>query len=580
MHRFFPLLLLLAGCAGTKPYTTGPIKTIDPDTQDIPRPEEARENQYWDPIDRTFFYQVGKVLDLNWLGRRVGQGLGLAGPKEAENVNTLDEVPASSWFTPRHFYEPMSEAELRRGPGVTDGPADGTWTVVAGKSEGVTKGFTIEDERGDRYIIKFDGPKFPELTTSAEAITTKLYHAAGYFVPQNTIAYFDPARLELDPEAEVTVEGKDRLMTEADLADILDPQPRRADGTLRATASKYVDGRPVGVWTFRGTRDDDPNDRVAHQHRRELRGLTVLGSWVNDSDRRNANTLAVYTTDPNPLGAAPGDTARYVRHYVLDMGSTLGANGAYIHKVQHGPEYLFDPRTMARQTLTLGLRVKPWEFEPQIAFYPSAGYFTAKYFEPEDWVMAYPNPALEYRTDRDGYWGAKLVMAFTEADLRAIVSEGKLSDPVAEEYVVQTLLARQEKIGRYWFGRVNPLDRFEVFSALDEEATFYVDGVQLGGQLQFDDLAVTGGLESDAASRYQFAVYHDGTRLTEDTSDEPTLWLPTLPESSLTSASEDDRVLRVEIVTLREGQEPSKATTVYLHFPAEGDPRVVGIERE
>ncbi len=598
MMRYTLLLLalLLAGCAGTKPYTTGPIKTSDPDNRDIPRPVEARENQYWDPIDRTFFYQIQKPLDLNWTFRKLVQGLGLVGPKEAQNVNMLDEVPNSSWFTQRHFYFPMSEDELRRGPNVTDGPDLSAWTVIAGKSEGKTKGFTIRDARGDRYIIKFDGPNYPELTSSAEVISTKIYHAAGYFVPQNTITYFDPAIIALDPEAEVTVEGEDRLMTDADLAAILDPQPRRADGHIRAMASKYVNGRPIGIWTFRGTKRDDPNDRVRHEHRRELRGLSVLGSWLNDADRRNANTLSVYTTDIR----APGDTARYIKHYVLDMGSTLGANGSGTHIVQHGQEYLFDPRTMAYQTVTLGVDPKPWEFQPLEIKYPSIGYFTAEYFEPEDWVMVHPNPAYEYRTDRDGFWGAKRVMAFTEADVRAIVDEGQLTDPEAEEYLVQTLLARREAIGRYWFQQVNPLDRF-VLARLDNiggdtdlsirggPVAYYVDGQRVGSEnvagvrpfvLEFDDLAVTYGLESDASSRYAYTVHHDGTQLSDGIADAPSVPVPALPASALDSSDEDDRVLRVELVTLRDGHEPSDAVNVYLHFPTDGRIRVVGIERE
>ncbi len=568
------LLALLAGCASTKPYTTGPVKTFDPDNQTIRQPDEARGNQYWDPIDRTFFYQIAKPLNLNWTFRKLGQGLGLVGPKQAQNVNTLDEVPNSSWFTQRHFYFPMTTEELQRGPNVNDGPdTDGTWTVIAGKSEGKTKGFTIKDARGDRYIIKFDGPDFPELTSSAEVISTKIFYAAGYNVPQNTIVYFDPAHLVLDPEAEVTIKGKDMPMREQDLATITDPQPRRTDGKIRAMASKYVNGRPVGVWTFRGTRGDDPNDRVRHEHRREVRGLSVLGSWINDADRRNANTLAVYTTDVR----APGDTARYIKHYILDMGSTLGANAAGSHQVKHGYEYLFDPRTIATQTVTLGLHETPWEFQPLVAFYPSIGYFTAMYFEPEDWVMVHPNPAYEYRTDRDGFWGAKRVMAFSEADIRAIVATGQLTDPDAEEYLVQTLLARQAEIGRYWFGQVNPLDRF-VLARLD-----FASGAPERGPaftLEFDDLAVTSGLESASASHYRYAVYHGDTRLTDGTADTPNVPVPPLPSDALTSADEDVRVLRVELVTLRDGRKPSERTNVYLHFPADGNARVVGIERE
>ena len=560
-------LLLVAGCAGTKPYTTGPIKTFDPDNRSISRPDEARENQYWDPIDRTFFYQVEKPLNLNWTFRKLGETFRLVGPKQAQNVNTLDEVPNSSWFAQRHFYFPMTTEELQRGPDQDAGPAEGTWTVIAGKNEGKSKGFTVEDETGGRYILKFDGPDFPELTSSAEVISTKIYHAAGYHVPQNTIVYFDPAILRVDPEAEVTVAGEERKMTDADLAAITDPQPRRADGKIRAVASKYVDGLPVGIWTFRGTWDEDPNDRVLHEHRRELRGLSVLGSWVNDPDRRNSNTLSVYTTDVR----APGDTTRYIKHYVLDMGSTMGANASGSHRVLHGQEYLLDPRTIASQTVTLGLRTKPYEFQEQVAFYPSVGYFTSMYFEPEDWVMVHPNPAYEYRTNRDGFWGAKRVMAFTDADVRALVATGRLTDPDAEEYLVQTLLARRDEIGRYWFDQVNPLDRF-VLLRWDDAGSPYI--------LEFDDLAVTGNLERADHSRYTYAVYHGTTRLNDGTDTAPAAPVPALPESARASSDPDDHVLRVELRTLRDGKKPSKRTNVYLHLPPGGEARVVGIERE
>jgi hypothetical protein len=142
------------------------------------------------------------------------------------------------------------------------------------------------------------------------------------------------------------------------------------------------------------------------------------------------------------------------------------------------------------------------------------------------------------------------------------------------------LLARQAEIGRYWFGEVNPLDRF-VLARLD-----YAGGSTNGTiavadfTLEFDDLAVTSGLESADLSRYQWAVYHGDTRLVGGVADAPTVPVPALPDAARASTDEDDRVLRVELVTLRDGQDPSDPTHVYLHFPANGETRVVGIERE
>src|SRR5687768_179352 len=40
----------------------------------------------------------------------------------AENVNTIDEVPDSTWFTNRILARPMSVDEIVRGPFTGDGP--------------------------------------------------------------------------------------------------------------------------------------------------------------------------------------------------------------------------------------------------------------------------------------------------------------------------------------------------------------------------------------------------------------------------------------------------------------------------
>ena len=107
------------------------------------------------------------------------------------NVNTLDEVPDSSWFTNRHGTRRMTIEELARGANL-DGPpgTDEEWTVIKGKSQGITPGFQIIDAKGNRYVIKLDPVKVPELSSAAEAIASKIHYAAGYNVPQNYIVYY------------------------------------------------------------------------------------------------------------------------------------------------------------------------------------------------------------------------------------------------------------------------------------------------------------------------------------------------------------------------------------------------------
>ncbi len=100
-------------------------------------------------------------------------------------------------------------------------------------------------------------------------------------------------------------------------------------------------------------------------------------------------------------------------------------------------------------------------------------------------------------TDRDGFWGAKIVMSFSDEQLAAAVEAGQYSDPAAA-YLLKTIIERRDIVGRYWFNRVNPLDRF----SLENSA---------GGQvLKFEDLAVATGLETAENRRYRYAVRRDG----------------------------------------------------------------------
>lgn len=576
------LLVGLAGCGSTPPYTLGPIQTRDPDRAPIPRPASVSENMYWDRIELSLLYQVQKPLNLNWTARKVGRALGVAEADEADNVNVMDEPPHSSWYTRRHYYRRMSPADLARGPNTQDttgaaaGPdPSGTWTVTSGKFEGASRGFVVEDARGDTYLLKLDGIDYPELASSAEVISTKIFYAAGYFVPQNTIAYLDPENLTIDAAAEVRAGNGTRPMTRRDIQAMLDGSPRRADGSVRVLASKYVDGRPIGPFNFLGTRSDDPNDRVRHEERRELRGLRVISSWLNDADRRAANTLNVYTD------------AGYIKHYLLDMGSTLGANASGIHQPIHGQAYMIDQRIIPKALLRLGTFRFPWWHVDPTPRYPSVGYFRAEVFRPGAWVPTYPNPAFEKMTRRDAFWGAKIVMAFRDADLRAIVATAHLSNPDAEAYLLRVLRERRDAIGRYWFARINPLDRFRIHEAPVATRRTDTPASQAAFALRFDDLAVTGGLVDATDRRYTARWFHNGDALGSlQTTDRPAL--PLAAEGhpigrhldACNATTPDARVVRADLRTHgRPGADESPITRVYVHVPANGTPRVVGLER-
>ncbi|NGP77400.1 hypothetical protein G3570_12200 [Balneolaceae bacterium YR4-1] len=546
--------ILLCGCANTKHYTRGPVKVFDPDTSAIPQPEQVDRSRYWEQLNYTLFHQLRKPLNLNTVGRSAGMVLGISEPREADNINVLDEPPESSWYNYRHFYNPMTLEELANGPNETAPPdTTGNWTIFQASIGGPNAWFFIEDRKGDRYLIKFDSPDFPELRTSSEVISTKFFHAAGYNVPEATITYLNPSKFTIKDSVMVREGRRRREMTQADIKNTLLERPRNRFGKVRTIAIKFVEGTPIGPWGFEGTRDDDPNDRVAHEHRRELRGLRVISSWLNDTDRRDANSLAVYTE------------GGYVKHYLQDFGSTLGANGAGVHTPIDGQAYLIDPRYMALNTLSLGMNVNVWEKDQAITPFPSVGYFRSDIFEPEEWVTAHPLPAFENMTLRDAYWGAKQVMSFSDEDIRRIVKTGRITNGEAQSFLWQILINRRDKIGEYWFSRINPLDKFRA------EIT---NGDLV---LHFVDLGVEGNIFRADNTRYRYEVFAGNKQVLKARGTEENRAIFNIAGIKQTS-SEASRVINFRLYTEREdiGYKPVK---VYVALEKSG-PRIVGVNRE
>ncbi len=108
---------LLGGCYNQVDLSR-PIMWEADDRRPIPEPEEETDGQWfiWDGTHKMIFYRVEQLFNLGRSLRTVGTWVGLADPVEAGNVNALDEVPHSTWFTNRHVVSPLSQEELRRGP--------------------------------------------------------------------------------------------------------------------------------------------------------------------------------------------------------------------------------------------------------------------------------------------------------------------------------------------------------------------------------------------------------------------------------------------------------------------------------
>ncbi len=457
-----------------------PIR-VDFDMQTIAKPATYETGYLWYFSNNTFIQPFTKSP----FGRK---------SVEAYNVNTLDEVPNSSWFTNRNGVRQMSIAEIKRAANETDGPAPGALTVVKGKTNGITPGFQVKDSRGDIYLLKFDPIGYLEMSSGAEAISTRLFYAIGYNVPQNTVSKFRRDQLKLDPKATFTDSmGKKRQLTEADISAILNLAAHYPNGEYRALASKFLKGKPVGNFKFAGTRDDDANDIIPHEHRRDLRALRVFAAWLNHNDIRNGNNLDMFVK-------AGG--REFVRHYLIDFGSTLGSDTAFPNANEVGYAHQVDFGEARKSLLTFGLYQPHWRSTENRVQFTSVGNFASDKFKPHQWKSNFPLEAFQNMTDRDAYWAAKIVASFTDEQIRAAVETGELSDPKAAAYLTQQLIKRRDAIVREYVTRNAALDEVQLQQASN------------GWVIHFTDLKMQWGRKTDETTyEYQLSAADNSKRV-------------------------------------------------------------------
>jgi hypothetical protein len=395
----------------------------------------------------------------------------------ARNVNTIDEVPDSSWFVNRIGQHPLSSTELVRGPDRFEAVSLAGWTVSGDKGSGLQPGFRMTDPSGHLYQIEFDPESNPEMATGAEIIGTAFYHAFGYHTVEVYLAELDPAQIVVAPTARITdpLLGERRTMTRRDVDEVLRRAPRLPNGRYRVLVSRFADGAPLGNFRYYGTRPDDPNDIVPHEDRRELRGARVFGAWLNHDDSRGVNSLDMLQTDGN---------RRYVKHYMFDFGSILGSGTIFPQRHRAGNEYIVDWAPGWLTLATLGLYTRPWLHIDYPDVPPSVGRFEAKSFDPLKWRPEYPNPAFDNMRGDDAFWAARIVSRFSDAAVRAIVGKARYSDPRATEYLTEALIERRNRVLKTWLTSVNPLVDF----ALDER-----------GELTFANAAVAANVATPAS---------------------------------------------------------------------------------
>ena len=394
----------------------------------------------------------------------------------AQNINTIDEVPDSSWFTNRIGTKAVGLDELVRGPVVDPPPDPSQWILIREKTSGAHPGFTARDAKGQTFFLEFDPPYYPEGATAAVMVATKIFWALGYNQVESYLTTFDPKHVTFDPKATIKrPSGARTPFSQDDLNEILERVAKRPDGTYRVVAGRLISGTILGNYLYTGTRTDDPNDLVPHQHRRELRALRVFGAWTNLTDLKAANTLDALATEN-------GHTV--VKHYLQDVGSTFGmCNEKYEWDLSW--ERFVQADTTRKRLVSFGFALSPWQTVPYKE-YPSIGKFEGDRFEPRLWQPQTMTLGYIEMRDDDAFWAARRVVAFTDDMIRAAVHTGEFSDPNAEKHLADVLIKRRDKIARVYLPAVNPI----VNPRLDAN-----------GQLQFENAAVAARV-AEAPSAY------------------------------------------------------------------------------
>src|SRR5262249_18668870 len=149
---------------------SAPRKFYDDDP--IAKVPESGDASKAEPVDLELLYEY--LFNLFATSRHVPSGM------RAQNVNTIDEVPDSSWFTNRVGTRPVTEVEVTRGPIVGAPPATERWTILREKSAGTNPGFTARDANGETWFVAFDHRDVPEGGTGAVEVATKIFWALGY----------------------------------------------------------------------------------------------------------------------------------------------------------------------------------------------------------------------------------------------------------------------------------------------------------------------------------------------------------------------------------------------------------------
>ncbi len=509
----------------------------------------------WDGGDNLFF-------------RPLSETLGIVTSGESVNVNSVDEVPDSAWFTNRLGVRPMSLEELRLNECKKevlldpDHTPEGAWLIDQGKTSGSTPGFRITVPGKGKFLVKVEATGLPERQVAATAIGEAVYYAVGYNATCEQALWVRPSIFTLKAGLKAA-HGNfgDYYDFDKKALDDLFAKSNKHRGLLRISASAWVPGYILQQFRYEGVRGDDPNDVIAHQDRRELRGARLLTAWIDHFDAREGNSLDTWFTEIK--GGSPDASPGHVVHLQMGTSAALGSVWDWDPISRRlGYAYVVDWGDIAADFFTLGATTRIWEQIQKVPGHEMFGYFNVKDFDPEQWKNEYPNAAFSRMTERDGAWMARILAHFTPPMVRTLVEMAKLDDPANSDYLQSVLDGRLAKILDRYLTRVSPIAQVRV------EGPSRLCGV---------DLAEWRGLRDPWAFRYQARLL-SGSWLSVERQPGAEICV-TLPHVAADGGAPDDAPGRYVRVRIQDGVATGPLVAhLYDLGPVRGY-RLAGLER-
>ena len=279
-----------AARAAPKFYRDDPIWR-DPETQDASGAGRSRSATSSTFVENSFL------------------GAGDRTPTRAVNVNTVDEVPDSSWFTNRAGTARLVARPMRsEGPTRAPGPPPAAGRSSRAKIEGH---HARADDPGQRRATSTSSssirPRTRRWRAAPRSSRRSSFTRSATTCRRTTWPRCAARRSSSRPAP--------RSRTRTAASATMRPARRRRGPARRpratpmaptaSSASKALPGRSLGPFRYYGTRPDDPNDIFPHEHRRELRGLSVFAAWLNHDESRSANSLDTLVPRREPADRPP-----------------------------------------------------------------------------------------------------------------------------------------------------------------------------------------------------------------------------------------------------------------------------------